>query len=296
MKEVEKTLVLGGDGFLGSYFRKVLGNNAIIHATKPSNFLDVDNCSRFEIDDKNNLFNFLKSKKLDTIINCIAMADIEECEKNPNLANWINSQLPSLVSNYPSENRLKLVHISTDAVFSGKTSFNHENSIANPKSIYGKTKLLGEKNVLRNCPSAIVCRVNFYGDSKKKKSLFKFFYENLKIGNTITGFQDVHFTPLYAMDTVRIVMELIDRNQKGLFHVVGDERISKFEFGMMVAEILGVSKNNIQPGNLSHSEYSRFRTLDLSLSNDKIKNLNIVIPNIESGLKSLINKLEKEVE
>ena len=296
MKEVSKTLVLGGGGFLGSYFRKVIGNNAIIHMTKSSNILDVDNYSRFEIDDKNKILNYLKSKKIDTVINCIAMADIEECEKKPKLANWINSELPSLVSTYSSDNGLKLVHISTDAVFSGETSYNHENSIANPKSIYGKTKLLGEKNVLRNCPSAIVCRVNFYGYSKKKKSLFKFFYENLKNGTAITGFQDVHFTPLYAADTVRIVMELIDRNQKGLFHVVGDERISKFEFGVMIAELIGVSKDKILPGNLSQSEYARFRTLDLSLSNDKIKNLNITVPNIESGLKSLISELEKEVE
>ena len=150
----------------------------------------------------------------------------------------------------------------------------------------------GEQLVLERNPESIVARVNFFGYSRNKPSLFNFFFENLVSGKYITGFADVHFTPLYANDTVNVITELLRLNESGLFHVVGDERISKYEFGLLVAEIFGLPSTYINQGKLIGSEGALLRSPDLSLSNEKIKSLGIDVPTVQDGLSTLKKNLK----
>jgi dTDP-4-dehydrorhamnose reductase len=285
----KRVLVLGGTGFLGSYFVASLGKNAIIHTTN-SLFAGSDakvQSMKFQKDKMNEIEAFIEKQNCGTIINCTALADIENCESNPDLAYWINCELAGFLSSISKALDSKFVHISTDAVFDGTTSFRTEYDKPSPLSVYGKSKWSGEQLVLENNSHSLVARVNFFGQSRKKPSLFNFFYDNLKSGKTLLGFSDVHFTPLYAGDLVNAILELISLQASGLFHVVGDERISKFDFGILIAKIFGLPTTHLKEGKMSVTKGAALRSPDLSLSNDKIKSLGIDLPSVRDGLSIL---------
>ena len=289
MHRDERVLVLGGTGFLGSHFVSTLGERAIAHTTKtlcPESGINFQRMM-FQKNQIDQIIIFLEKQNCGTVINCTALADIEECESNPEMAYWINCELPGILSSISKSLDSKFVHISTDAVFDGSSSFRRESEHPSPLSIYGKSKWDGEQLVLGNNPQSIVARVNFFGQSNCKPSLFNFFFDNLISGRGVTGFTDVYFTPLYAIDLVNAIMELLSLKASGLFHVVGDERISKFDFGLLIAETFDLPTAHLKQGKISVTEGAALRSSDLSLSNDKIKSLGIIMPSVRDGLSIL---------
>ena len=289
MRRDERILVLGGTGFLGSHFVSTLGKRAIAHTTRTF-YPDSEINFQTMIFQKNQIDGikvFLEKQNCETIINCTALADIEKCESNPELAYWINCGLPGVLSSISKSLDAKFVHISTDAVFDGTTSFRTEFDNPSPLSVYGKSKWSGEQLVLENNPQSIVARVNFFGQSNSKPSLFNFFYDNLISRRSVSGFTDVYFTPLYANDLVNVIMELLSLKGSGLLHVVGNERISKFDFGVMIAEIFDLPTTYLNEGKMLGTMGAALRSSDLSLSNDKIKSLGINLPSVRHGLSIL---------
>ena len=289
MQRAERVLVLGGTGFLGSHFVSSLGKRAVAHTTKTyyqETKIDFQQMI-FQKNQINEMTAFLEKQNCGTIVNCIALPDIEKCEHDQKLAYWVNCELPGILSTISKSLDSKFVHISTDAVFDGSTSFRTEKDSPSPLSVYGKSKWNGEQLVLGNNPESIVARVNFFGQSDNRTSLFNFFYDNLILRRSVSGFTDVYFTPLYAIDLVNVIIELLNRTTSGLFHVVGNERISKYDFGVLIAEIFDLPATYLKKGKMIGTNGAVFRSSDLSLSNDKIKSLGINLPSVRDGLSIL---------
>lgn len=294
--KTEKVLVLGATGFLGRYFQNALGDLGLNHTTGLPNNAKTGSYEYISANLKTetDVEKLLSKTRVSKVINCVALSNIDECEANPTTAEWLNTQLPRALSNICKAKGIQFIHISTDAVFSGLEPFAQETSSPDPKSIYGRTKFQGERAVVAENPDSLICRVNFVGWNSRGKSLFNFFYSNLKANREVTGFRDIFFTPMYAADTVQTILELVDKKVSGTFHIVGDERISKLEFGHIVARELKMDISLIQEGSYKDSPLSNTRTPDLSLSNVKIKSLGINVPSLASGIQKLVNEAERE--
>ncbi len=105
----------------------------------------------------------IRRGEFDTVINCVAVASHEACEKDPETAEAINSVFPGVWASAANEIGARFVHISTDAVFDGTSSGLYvENDETRPESVYGSTKVRGEQAVLGANPRALVLRVNFF--------------------------------------------------------------------------------------------------------------------------------------
>ena len=281
---LEKTLVLGSSGFLGSYFRKQLGiNSGLFHSRAKLQNYDVTSSIENE-QDVREIFTNLKFKHL---VNCVALSNIDYCEKNESLASWLNTELPKLLSMYCLKYDVKFTHISTDAIFDGTTKLKSESDKTNPNSIYGKTKLAGEKLVLEANANSIVSRVNFFGWNPNGESIFNFFYRNLVEKNKVNGSTDIFFTPLYASTTANLILELMNRDFRGLIHVVGSERISKYDFAACIAKEFDLDSKLITPTSYLDTDFAKTRSADLSLSNAKLMSLGLRSSSISSGLKLL---------
>jgi dTDP-4-dehydrorhamnose reductase len=279
-----RILVIGGNGFLGSSFVKFLAayRSAGIEISLTAEKFEKDN-ELIEID----------LKGFQAVIYCSGIVNIEKCESNPAEAFWVNSKLPSLIARKLVKTSTKFVYISTDAVFDGTTKFAAENDITNPLSIYGESKLKGEREVLSASERNLVCRVNFVGRSPKNNSLLDYFLEKLTSKQLAPGYQNVFFTPLYVDDVIHSLIRLIKMNANGIFHLVGDNRISKFEFGLIVEKILYKDSNYIVPTEFNNLPQSPKRSLDLSLSNRKARDFGINFPSITSRLTELIENSNK---
>ena len=282
------TLVLGSSGFLGGYLRETI-NNAITH-TAHGDSKDFD--IALKLNNASDLDYLFKNVFFDSVINSIALTDIDKCEKEKDLAKWLNSDLPRLIASYCRNQSSRLIHISTDAVFDGEKSLREEFDLTKPKSYYGLTKLIGEKNVLEDFPEAQVLRVNFFGRSSKN-NIFDFFYNAGRQNLTVRGFNNLFFTPLYVGELASIIKKMLFMNAFGVFHVVGSERISKYDFGKLIFEEFKFNVSNIIPTNLENSPDFKLelRNRDLSLSNNKIKSMGFKIPTLKHSIHQIAREM-----
>ena len=237
--------------------------------------------------DKNAVDYVLKKARPSWVINCAAMADLDVCEDKPELAQKLNAEIPGLFAAACAEKNIRFVHISTDAVFDGtKDGFYTEEDEPNPINVYSRTKLEGERAVLRSNLEAIVARVNFYGWSlSSRRSLAEFFFNNLNNNKSMSGFTDVMFCPMFVGHTARILLAMLEKNLTGLYHVVGGQAISKYQFGVEIARKFGLKEGEISPKSVLSSGLIAQRSNNLSLSIHKLStDLGQPIPEFSTGL------------
>ncbi|MDP2778183.1 MAG: SDR family oxidoreductase [Anaerolineales bacterium] len=229
----------------------------------------------------------LDSVQPEWLINCAALADLEACEEDPELARRLNIDLPAQMAKACKARNISFVHISTDAVFDGeKDGFYTEEDTPNPLGVYSQTKLAGERAVLAENQKAIVARVNFYGWSLSgKRSLAEFFLNNLTNHKSISGFSDIIFCPMLVNATARTLIEMLQRGLRGLYHLVGPQAMSKYQFGVEVARKFSLREGGILPKSIHASSLSARRSNNLWLSTHKLStDLGEVMPEFSTGL------------
>ncbi len=214
----------------------------------------------------------------DLIINCAAMANLETAEANPDLAFRINAQAAAEIAATALKLSVPVVHISTDAVFDGVRGDYSEEDLPHPINVYASSKLAGEQAVAKANPLAIIARVNFYGWSLSgTRSLAEFFYNRLsearraKDGAPVNGFTDVFFCPLYVGQLAELLLDMVDKDLHGLYHVVSSEKISKYDFGVSIARKFGLDEELITPISVKASELQAVRSLNLTLQTTKLE-------------------------
>jgi dTDP-4-dehydrorhamnose reductase len=208
------------------------------------------------------------------VIHTAGLTSVELCESNPALAAHVNVLLATNVAKVCARLGIKLVHVSTDHLFSGLEALVDENHPVSPLNVYGKTKAEAENRVLESNPLALVIRTNFYGwGTSYRHSFSDLIFNALRAKTELTLFQDVFYTPILIGSVVSAVHDLLAIDASGVFNVVGDERISKYHFGLRLAEEFELDPRGISPGLLSARASHVRRPQDMSLSNHKVCSL-----------------------
>lgn len=220
------------------------------------------------------------------ILHCAALANIDECEAQPERAEAINAHLPGELARLSAERGIYLLHISTDAVFDGLRGDYTEDDETSPVSVYARTKLQGEQAVLAANPAASVARVNFFGWSLSgSRSLGEFFVNNLSAGIEVNGFTDVFFKPLQVNDLGDTLLRMASKRLSGVYHVLSSEALSKYEFGFKIAQMFGYDEDLIHPVSLKDGGLKAMRSPNLTLRTEKLSAaLGAPLPTVEHGL------------
>ena len=238
----------------------------------------------------------IESVRPDWVINCAGLADLDACEDNPQLARRLNTDLPALMAKACKARDISFVHISTDAVFDGTmNSFYKEEDEPNPLGVYPQTKLDSERAVLAENPNAIVARVNFYGWSLSgRRSLAEFFFHNLTNNKSMSGFTDVKFCPMLVNDTARTLIKMIKKNLSGLYHLVGPQAMSKYQFGVELARKFNLREGGISPKSINTSSLNARRSNNLCLSINKVStDLGESLPEFSTGLDEFYTQFQQ---
>lgn len=283
-----KLLIAGASGLLGI--------NLALEAMREHEVIGVDRgrlqSAPFEVI-KTNFFNnhafdaMLDSAQPNWVINCAALANLDECEKHPDQAKILNVNLPRELAAACSKRDIKFIHLSTDAVFDGaKEGAYTENDEPNPQGVYSQTKLDSEWAVCDANPQAIIARVNFFGWSLSgHRSLGEFFVNNLKDGKNVNGFTDVIFCPMWVNHLSQTLIAMLEKDLHGLYHVVGAQAMSKYQFGVEVARKFGLKEGLIEPQSVERSNLTAKRSHNLWLSVHKLStDLGHAIPEFSTGL------------
>ena len=224
----------------------------------------------------------------DLVIHCAALADIDKAEQHPALAEKLNAQEPEALAYVANKNGAQLIHISTDAVFDGLRGDYRETDEPNPINVYARTKLEGERAVLAAYPQAAAARVNFYGWSPTgQRSLAEFFYTHLRSEQTMNGFTDVFFSPLYVGHLAELLLKMAELRLEGLYHVFCPQATSKYAFGVSVARLFELDESLINPTALQEIQTGTPRSLNLSMNTDKLQAaLGETLPSEAEGLQA----------
>lgn len=229
----------------------------------------------------------LTTARPEWLIHCAALADLEACEANPQLAKRLNADLPGDLASACDRHGVKMLQISTDSVFDGtKDGVYTETDQPNPPGVYSSTKLEGEQNVLSANPGAIVARVNFFGWSLSgRRSLSEFFFNALSAGLPCNGFTDVWFCPSFVGDLADTLLRMLAKDLSGLYHAVGSDSLTKYDFGVRLARRFGFNETLVHQISVENSGLTAKRSHNLRLSVHKLStDLGGSLPTFSTGI------------
>ena len=266
-------LFYGGASLLSNIWAKYWKDRYNIYLGLHKKWIEIEGVKSLQISNNiDGLENILINHNIELIINCVGLTNVEECEKKSKQAYYLNGYLPGEIAEITAKLNIKLIHISTDHIFNGDTMNVNETSIVKPLNIYAKSKSIGEQEVLKKDQSALVIRTNFFGTGPLYKPSFSDkIISSLKNNSEISLFNNVFYTPIHVHHLANCILELIQLNLTGVFNVSSNERISKFDFGIMIAETMNLNKDLITPIKIEIKTDLTLRPKDMSLSNDKLK-------------------------
>jgi dTDP-4-dehydrorhamnose reductase len=218
-----KILVLGATGMAGHVISLYLYERGFDITTLSRSSFPYCKNIKGDVFETVKLENILIEGKYDVVINCIGILN-NEANNRKNMAIFLNSYLPHFISKIIEEKNTKLIHMSTDCVFSGKTGPYLEDSHCDGKSIYDRTKALGEINDYKN----LTFRNSIIGPDLKENGigLFNWF---MKQEGDIRGFTSAIWTGVTTLTLAKAMEKAIEQNLCGLYHLVNNESISKYD-------------------------------------------------------------------
>lgn len=230
----------------------------------------------------------LEQSQPDIIIHCAAVVDVEKCEVEKKSADDVHVKATDILSSYkPQESRF--IYISTDSVFDGVTGDYSEEDSVNPVNYYALSKHQGETITLRNNPNSAVIRTNIYGfHIPLGKSLAEWAITNLSSDKAISGFSDTTFNPLYTKQLSSIINnEFLATDYCGIWNVVSDRALSKYDFLVKLAKVFGFSESLVLESKMASVSFAARRPKNTSLNPRRLKSIVSVLPSLEAGLESL---------
>jgi dTDP-4-dehydrorhamnose reductase len=266
-------LITGGAGLLAVNWALALRDTCAVTLGMHDRVVVLSgvNTQMINLESVDDLVHVLALNQINIVVHAAGLTNVDLCETQPELARHVNIQLAANVAKACANLGLSLIHISTDHLFAGTEALVSEDCPVTPVNVYGLTKAEAEQKVLQAHPKALVIRTNFYGWGPSYRPSFSdVVLEALRSGKELTLFKDVFYTPILIKTVALAAHSLVDLKADGIFHVVGDERISKYEFGCKVAEEFKLDASLIKLGYLADQARLVTRPHDMSLSNEKL--------------------------
>ena len=266
--------ITGGSGLLGINWLFHLKNTYDVNASINNKEIEIEEikCYRIDLSSKHSLSSLLKKINPLFIIHAAAISNVEGCEFNQINALKINVEITKNISEVCSDLGIKLIYISTDHLFDGSNQYASENENKKPINYYAKTKDLAEKCIIEICDNYLIVRSNFFGwGTSYRHSFSDFIINNLRNNTQVNLFNDVYFTPILFEELFNKVDKLIENNKNGIYNIVGNDRLSKFDFGMKISKSFNLNSKLINKISIHDMKKLVIRPLDMSLSNSKYK-------------------------
>lgn len=280
-----KVLLAGANGQLGRCFQDRLPFGWQILATD-STELDITDLAQVTAT--------VSAFKPNSILNAAAYTAVDKAESEVAAAERINAVGPANLASVATQHGIRLVHVSTDYVFDGNTNTPYtEESVTNPLSVYGITKLAGERAVSAAAPDAIIVRTAWvfseYGNNFVKTML--------RLGkerDALSIVDDQRGYPTYAGDLAQAIIALLQQNAAGgIYHYAGDKEVSWFEFAQTIFSV-AVQKAvlskapTLTPITTAQYPTPAHRPAYSTLAGEKVMGLGIELSDWQGALKKTI--------
>lgn len=282
-------LVTGSNGQLGNEMR-VLSKKHPKHHYFFTNVVEADDTHILNITDKKAVSAFVAEHEIDLIMNCAAYTNVDKAEEDEVTATKINAEALSVLGSQG----IKVIHVSTDYVFSGDEHVPcRETDPVAPRTVYGATKLRGEKLLVAECPEAVIIRTAWLYSSFGNnfvKTMIRLGKEKEQLGVVF----DQIGTPTYAADLAEAVFTVIESSvwHPGIYHFTNEGVCSWYDFTLAIHELAGITKCQVRPILSEEYQYSTPRPHYSVLDKSKFKKtFGVTIPHWMDGLRRCVKLL-----
>jgi dTDP-4-dehydrorhamnose reductase len=289
---VERVLITGGTGLLGVAIQRAAPKNTqgfsiyfperYLPSPLPFSVLAADVSDRMEME---SVFEWAKP---DVVIHAAAVGSVDFAERNNDKTKTVNVGGTEIVVELCQIYKSRLVYISSNAVFDGRTPFYSETSPVNPINYYGKLKVDAEKVVRESSIIwAIVRPILMYGwpYQGERDNPVVWWVRSLENGRPIKVVDNVFSKPLAAWSCADVIWAIIRQNRTGIYHVAGRDHISLYQFALLTAAVFGLDASLITPVPDSYFPEIAPRPQDTSFDTTKMETeLGVKTVGISDGL------------
>lgn len=253
--------ITGAAGLIGHQLIRAGPQFAVRWSLRPISRTDLD------LTDFQAVESLFMAERPSLIIHCAALTSSPACQQKPELAQRLNVDVTAHLAHLAAE--IPFLFFSSDLVFDGRRGGYQEADVANPLSVYGRTKLAAEACVLSNPEHTVVrTSLNAGRSPTGNRSLSETMTQAWQRGETLRLFVDEFRSPIPAAATAQAVWELVQDRATGLYHVAGAERLSRWEIGRIVAAAHPRLQCRIRPASI-HDYEGAPRPADTTLDSSK---------------------------
>ncbi|MBT5307142.1 MAG: UDP-4-amino-4,6-dideoxy-N-acetyl-beta-L-altrosamine transaminase [Candidatus Scalindua sp.] len=284
-----KLLITGVSGLLGNnlayYFKdkyEILG----LYNSHPV-IIDGIRTGECDITCKDSVIRVINEFNPSIILHCASITDIEQCERDKDIAEKINVLSTTYLTKSVIDQDVKLVYISTDAVYDGVRGGSSESDKVNPLNFYGRSKYEGELEIAKK-ENALIFRTNIFGwNIQNKKSLGEWVLDELQSNRRIKGFKDACFSSIYTLEFARIIDIAIRQGLSGVYNCGSADSCSKYEFATKIADCFGFDKALISPTSIDDFDFQAERGKRLDLNVNKLqRKLDYRFPTVDQSIEA----------
>lgn len=293
MGKKTRILVVGGSGLIGLPLCNILKLKYDVFTTYHKNKYSSENL-QINIQNIESVKNVFSKVNPEIVINlCGIYNNLKFCENNKELVMAVNSDGLKIISNISNQYNSYLISISSDFVFDGNKGNYNETDETNPINFYGRSRVCGERNIKELAKKYCLIRTSMiYGKNPLRKTLADLIYSNVLQGNSVELIKDQFMTPTYLENFCLMLSEIIEKQYEGIIHLAGADRISKYEFGKKLLNLMDISEDLLIPVTKDSFDFSKEFPNDSSLNTKKANSLlNNKPEKIESALKDYLIKM-----
>ncbi len=258
-----RVLLTGAAGLLGSALLPVLATRHDVLATcrdKPiATLLGSSKESKLDLTDGEALADLCRQQPFDLVINCAGATDVDRCESDHDYATQGNRDIVAKLLEVQQTHAFRLIHISTDYLFDGKSGPATESETPNPINLYGESKLAGEELIRAADSDTSIIRVcALYSlDLQAGANFYRSVANALRTGKSFPAAADLYTNPTEVNDLARCLAELIGRGDlPPLLHLAAPEFLSRYDFALQIARREGLDETLIRQVNSDQLDFA----------------------------------------
>ena len=264
-----KLLVTGASGLVGGRLAALAAGRWDVAGTYGRHPFDLPGVEAvsFDLEAGREIRSMVRRLRPDAVAHCAAWSDLDRCEREPGRAFRINTDASRILAAACAESGSRFVFASSDMVFDGDKGDYAETDPVNPLGVYGESKARAEEQIRQCCPNHAVARLALvYGSSMTAGRSFS---DNLvsawRDGKTTPLFTDQYRTPVHVVNLAHALLELAESGFTGTIHLGGPEKVSRYAFGLRLAEANGFPPDRVSPSLLAEAKLLAKRPRDASL-------------------------------
>src|SRR5262245_28146345 len=266
-----RALVIGGSGQVGAALERALvgrGHTAVAthyRVSQPGTLqLDVrDNAATSRV---------MSDVAPDVVFCPAGLTFVDYCEEHPDEAFEANCEAPAQAAKLAAKRNAAFVFFSTEYVFDGRQGPYGEDDPVAPLSVYGRSKLDGERAVMAANPRALVVRTTVvYGPEPQGKNFVYQLRRRIAAGETMKVPADQRSSPTFNVDLATATVELVERACCGVVHVAGPSVIDRYAFARLACDVFGLDASLVIPVATADLQQRAARPLNAGLRIDRVR-------------------------